>query len=232
MRSLIHRAKVALVPLLIVLASAFAPISAVAYPDSFQGRLEVLALIQSLNAELLSHDSATQTLTRWCAVHRLASPARIVARRARATDKPADAQVRAILAAEPGEPVRYRHVELACGRRVLSSADNWYRPGRLTEAMNRALAQTSTPFGVVVGPLGFRRRTLDSTLLFKPLPDDWQARPRPPARGGSLVIPQAILRQRAVLETPDGQPFSLVVETYTRALLGGDSERKPELRFH
>jgi hypothetical protein len=32
-------------------------------------------------AELLSHDSATLTLDRWCAAHRMASPARIVAER-------------------------------------------------------------------------------------------------------------------------------------------------------
>ena len=230
MKPLIHRANGALV--LIFLASTFAPISATAYPDSFQGRLEVLALTQSLNAELLSHASATQTLTRWCAVHRLANPARIVARRVVAIDKPADAEVRAILAAKPGETVSYRRVELACGRHVLSTADNWYRPGRLTEAMNRQLAQTSTPFGVVVRRLGFRRRTLDATVLFKALPDDWQARPRQPARPGLLAIPPAILRQRAVLETADGQPFSLVVETYTRAVLGEDGERMPELRFH
>jgi hypothetical protein len=34
-----------------------------------------------LNAELLSHDSATLTLDRWCAVHQLASPAHIAAER-------------------------------------------------------------------------------------------------------------------------------------------------------
>ena len=48
-----------------------------AWPDSFVGRLEALALIESLNADLLSHDSATLTLERWCADHRLADPPRI-----------------------------------------------------------------------------------------------------------------------------------------------------------
>ena len=51
------------------------------WPASFVGRLEALALIESLNADLLSHDSATLTLERWCADHRLADPARIVAER-------------------------------------------------------------------------------------------------------------------------------------------------------
>jgi hypothetical protein len=49
--------------------------------ESFTARLGALAVLQSLNAELLSHDSATLTLDRWCAAHRLASPARIVAER-------------------------------------------------------------------------------------------------------------------------------------------------------
>src|SRR5271157_4381622 len=51
------------------------------WPDSLVGRLEALALIESLNADLLSHDSATLTLERWCADHRLADPARIVVER-------------------------------------------------------------------------------------------------------------------------------------------------------
>ena len=46
---------------------------------SFTTRVEALALLQSLNAELLSHDSATSTLDHWCEAHRLASPAKIVA---------------------------------------------------------------------------------------------------------------------------------------------------------
>ena len=52
---------------------------ALPWQESFTARLEALALLQTLNAELLSHNSATLTLDRWCAAHRLASPARIVA---------------------------------------------------------------------------------------------------------------------------------------------------------
>jgi hypothetical protein len=42
--------------LMTALASAAEPAP---WPDSFAGRLEALALIESLNADLLSHDSAT-----------------------------------------------------------------------------------------------------------------------------------------------------------------------------
>ena len=75
--------------LLPALASALAAEPA-PWPDSFVGRLEALALIETLNADLLSHDSATLTLERWCADHRLADPARIVAERVHDVDKAGD----------------------------------------------------------------------------------------------------------------------------------------------
>ena len=158
----------------------------------------------ALNADLLSHDSATETLQRWCAARRLADPAKIVARRVPVQDEPAGAQVRRLLHAAPGEPIRYRRVALACGDHVLSNADNWYRPGALTAQMNAELETTDHPFGAVVRPLGFHRRTLRATVLIT-------ARDR--------RAPAALLRHEAVLETPDGTPFSLVVETYTREVL-------------
>ena len=59
--------------LLVLLATAVASAAEPApWPDSFVGRLEALALIESLNADLLAHDSATLTIERWCADHRLA----------------------------------------------------------------------------------------------------------------------------------------------------------------
>jgi chorismate-pyruvate lyase len=158
-----------------------------------------LSEIRTLNADLLAHDSATAVLQQWCADHRLADPPRIVAERARGRDKPADARVRRLLRADPGEIIAYRHVRLACGGVVLSEADNWYRPGRLTADMNRALDTTDTPFGTVVKPLGFHRERLSAVVL-----------------GGR----RAIIRHQALLETPDGTPFSLVVETYLRAAVG------------
>src|SRR6201992_3217418 len=99
--------------------------------DTYTVRLEALALLQSLNADLLSHDSATLTLDRWCEAHGLASPAKIVAERVHGVDKPASDEQRRLLAVGEGEPIRYRRVRLSCGGHVLSEADNWYVPGRL-----------------------------------------------------------------------------------------------------
>ena len=135
------------------------------WSGSFLARLEALALLQTLNADLLSNDSATLTLEHWCELHRLASPPRIVAERVPGTDKLPSPEQRRELGVTPTEPVRYRRVRLLCGAVVLSEADNWYVPGRLTPEMNRQLDATDTPFGKVVQALQFRRRTLSSTVL-------------------------------------------------------------------
>jgi hypothetical protein len=165
---------------------------------------EARRLAAQFNADLLAHDSATETLQHWCAARHLADPAQIVAHRVLGEDKPAGAEVRRLLRAAPGEAIRYRRVALACGDHVLSNADNWYRPGALTAQMNAELETTDHPFGAVVRPLGFRRRTLSAVMLMS-------ARNRD--------APAALIRHKAVLETPDGRPFSLVVETYTKDVL-------------
>jgi len=210
-------------PLAAVLALAGGPPAAAwpgnsTWPGTYIARLEATALLQAFNAELLSHDSATATLQRWCDDHGLAAGARITARRIPVAETPAGPDERQALGVGPDEPVRHRRVRLACGERVLSEADNWYLPRRLTAGMNRQLDQTDTPFGVVVKPLDFRRHTLSSTMLFEPLEEGWETRP-PPADVAALAIPHDVLRHRAVLAGPHGRPFSLVVETYTSELL-------------
>jgi chorismate-pyruvate lyase len=188
------------------------------WPDTAQGRAEAMAALQGLNVELLTHDSATATLEAWCASHHLAEVPRVVARRVK-VEKPADAAVRQALGAGPDEPVRYRRVDLACGDKVLSQADNWYLPARLTPEMNAVLDTTDTPFGRAVAALDFRRRTLSARLIDPPLPQGWDMKPPAWRRGGPLRLAPDLLEHRAVLTTPDGRPFSLVVETYRREVL-------------
>jgi hypothetical protein len=181
--------------------------------------VEALALLQSLNADLLSHDSATATLERWCTVHRLASPPRIVAVRV-PLDKPPTAEQRRELDVAPTESVRYRHVRLMCGAVTLSEADNWYVPGRLTAEMNRLLDTTDVPFGKAVQALHFQRHTLSSTLLWRPLPDGWEMGELPRNSGAAVLdVPSMLLEHRALLRLPDGTPISEVVETYTDKVL-------------
>ncbi len=180
-------------------------------------RTQALALLQTMNADLLSHDSATLTLERWCADHDLARPARVVARRVRDAVKPIPDDLRAQLAVGATEPIAYRHVQLMCGEHVLSEADNWYVPSRLAAAMNRHLDTTDEPFGKVVKPLGFQRRTLSAELLWSPLPSGWEMSVST-VDHGPLSIPPAVLRHEAILYTSAQVPFSAVVETYTNQL--------------
>jgi hypothetical protein len=197
-----------------------APAPAPDWTGSFLARVEALAVLQTFNAELLSHDSATLTLEHWCDVHHLASPPRIVASRVRDIDKPPTTELRRELGVAATDAVRYRRVRLMCGTLVLSEADNWYVPGRLTPEMNQLLETTDSPFGVVVRPLHFQRHTLSSTLLWLPLPAGWEmdAASRRSA-AADQPMPAQLLEHRAVLTLPDGTPFSEVVETYTDKVL-------------
>jgi len=191
------------------------------WPDTPLARLEALAVLQGFNADLLSHPSATLTLERWCSAHRLAPEGRIVAELDRTVSKPATAEQRARLKVGSDEPVAYRRVRLSCGGRMLSEADNWYVPARLTPEMNRLLEQTTTPFGRAVLALGFHRELLGAEPLWHPLPDGWEMQATlPKDGGGALSIPDQVLEHRAVLLTRDNVPFSEVRETYTAEVLG------------
>ena len=191
-----------------------------AWHDSFVTRLEALALLQSLNADLLSHDSATLTLDRWCGAHHLADPATITAERMHDVDKPPTAAQRELLQVSPTEPVGYRRVRLHCGTHVLSEADNWYVPGRLTAEMNQNLDHSDIAFGRAVQALKFQRHTLTATLLWMPLPADWETKAAPaPPHGGILEVPPYVLQHTAVLSLPDGTPISTLTETYTAQVL-------------
>ncbi|MGA0586972.1 hypothetical protein ACO2Q2_07570 [Dyella sp. KRB-257] len=58
-----------------VAVCAATPAATFVWPDTALARTEALALLQTLNADLLSHDSATLTLERWCGAHGMASTA-------------------------------------------------------------------------------------------------------------------------------------------------------------
>jgi hypothetical protein len=190
------------------------------WQDSFLTRVELLALIETLNAELLSNSSATLTLERWCASHGMAPDAKLVARLERGSGKHLPEQDLKRLAVGGEDELSYRHVQLFCGDKLLSEADNWYVPARLTPEMNRLLAETDAPFGRIVRDLEFKRETLSAKLLWSPLPDRWDMSPAPAASPGArLEAPDHILEHRAILRANGGAPFSFVVETYTRDVL-------------
>jgi chorismate-pyruvate lyase len=150
---------------------------------------------------LAAQDSATAALGQWCQARRIADPPTIRAEQLGTAPHPSP-EVRRLLGVSDSEALAFRHVRLACGGAVLSEADNWYVPGRLTEGMNRTLEGTQTPFGRVVAPLGFKRERMSAT------------------RGRASGCPKGtVLSHRARLILPDGRPISLVTECYTRANL-------------
>ncbi|MGZ2433948.1 hypothetical protein ACVITL_004543 [Rhizobium pisi] len=188
--------------------------------NSPASRVEALAVLQTLNANLLSNASATLTLDRWCAAHKLApESSKIVAQRVGGQDKPADEHIRELLTVGPGELIAYRRVRLVCGDRVLSEADNWYVPAKLTAEMNQALKTSDIAFGRAVQALNFTRTNLSATLLWSPLSEGWDMDGLTAHETSSLSLPPFLLEHRAVLKLRDGTPFSALVESYTDKVL-------------
>jgi chorismate-pyruvate lyase len=212
----------------LVLGGATAADQTAAWRDSTLTRLEALALIQTLNAELLASNSATLTLERWCKAHTLAEPALIVARRIPDSEKTPTVAQRTNLQVGAEEPIRYRRVELRCGSKLLSVADNWYVPARLTAEMNHLLDTTETPFGKVVQSLHPDRHTLALRILWSPLPDGWEQASsvrRPQLAGpahrarAKLLVPDELFEHQAVLSSDQHLPLAELHEVYQRAVL-------------
>lgn len=184
-------------------------------------RLEHLALLQTLNARILASHSATATLEAWCAARGLAAEPKVRARLVQGAVKaPSEEQLLRLQVSGP-EELRYRRVQLVCGEHVLSEADNWYVPARLTPEMNRLLETTDTPFGRAVQPLQPYRQTFAAELLWQPLGEGWERRPGAEICGTSEAAPPPpyLLEHRAVLYDANRRPFSEVSERYTREVL-------------
>ena len=191
------------------------------WPDTYQARLTALALIQTLNASILGNRSATLSLERWCRDHALAPEPAIVARSVPAAGQAPTVEQRQRLEVNAADEVKYRRVQLVCGTRILSEAENWYVPSRLTPEMNRVLETTQTPFGRVVEPLKPYRLTFAVELMWSPLPDGWERQldARPASTGPELTIPDALFTHRAVLYSSEHRPFAEVREIYQRDIL-------------
>ncbi len=190
-------------------------------PDTFLARVEALATLQTLSADILAGSSATAALERWCGDQALALPAVIRAERVvGAPEKPIRPEQRTHLGIAADEPVRYRRVRLMCGNRTLSEADNWYVPARLTPEMNRVLDTTDTPFGRAVAALHFTRASLGAQVVWPVLPPGWQRRPPPPDQPDeTLDIPLELFEHQAVLLDEKRRPIAEVDEHYLRDIL-------------
>lgn len=158
--------------------------------------------LAEFEAVLARHDSATLALEEWCAMRGLADQAKITAHTVSAASDAPPAEMRERLDLGGDEAFALRNVRLSCGPTVLSVAWNWYVPARLTPEMNEALRSTDVPFGKVVAPLGFRRKSLATVAG--------------PARNCPA---DTISTHLAMLVLPDGRPLAYLVECYTAANL-------------
>jgi chorismate-pyruvate lyase len=193
-------------------------------------RLALTALVQSLRAGLGATDSATLFLEDWCGRYGLAAQAKIVARQVPGT-VPLTADQRKELQIDDAEPVVYRRVQLVCGDQVLSEADNWYLPNRLTPDINKVLTTTPTPFGRAIRSLVPSRQTLASTTLWQVLPEGWERMSSEQMTAWAATAPApsydpaaSLFENRAIVLRQDGKPISEVRETYKMALIA--------FRFH
>lgn len=184
-------------------------------------RVEILALIETLNAQLLCAScTATEILDKWCADHKLASGAAVHAKLIPGTQKPISDEQRRRLQIGAQEEVTYRHVELSCGGHVLVEADNWYVPSRVGPHINHVLTTTDTPFGRAVRSLNPVRKNLSVEFFWKPLPDGWELGPFVTDKPGeTLAMPWRLFQHRAVIYNDKQQPFSEVREIFTREVL-------------
>jgi len=145
--------------------------------------------LAAFQAELTAGGIVTRLLERWAGG---AVRAEVLV----GADVPPSPDTRVRLAAGDAA-IGFRRVRLLCGDTLLSEADNWFVPARLTPAMRALLDGGDTPFGRVIVPLSPRRETLSCERL----PGD------------------PMLLVRALVLTGEGLPLADVVERYRTAIL-------------
>lgn len=186
-----------------------------AWQDRDADRAALRALLDEFNARLQASTSATLTLESWCAEHHLATSPKIAARVQDVPAKPTSSEQRRRLKVGRDEVVRFRHVALVCGDVVLSQADIWYVPSRLTAEMNQQLDASDIPFGRVIRPLGPTRKTFSARILW-PQPGDQNQRH---STATALSLPAHVIRHRALVLDGKGLPLAEVAENYTQAII-------------
>jgi hypothetical protein len=154
--------------------------------------------IAAFEAALAAAATATGLLQRLCGE----TPVRAEVDRDASAPAGADSLARLGVANESA--LGYRRVRLMAGARLLSVAENWFVPVRLTPAMCDALETGDKPFGAVIAPLAPRRLPLSVQRLW----------------GGRGDPPDALLSVRAMIVSGAGMPLAIVSERYQRGVLG------------
>lgn len=164
--------------------------------------------LRDLCGRLIAGPSATAVLERWC--RERGAPQSLVAHALPVEARMPSPAQRERLKLTNHDLVRYRRVRLTCGGRVLSEAENWYVPTRLTPAMNTRLDSSAVPFGRVVEALVPTRRNLG----LRPLTG--ADHPATAAAQEPLFAIEALLLRQ------DGLPLCEVAEVYLGVVLALD----------
>ncbi len=218
--------KLPIVILIFVLSTSFESTNVAARTNrqclkNYLENLRSTALLQTLNVELLTNKSATLVLEKWCADFRLAvNPVIVVDFKSNEVKRPDEEQIKRLQVASASE-IAYRRVELRCGNAVLSKADNWYVPARLTKEMNATLASSHTPFGKVIASLNPSRVNLAVEQIWFPLPIGWAKQSIEHHCQHKISKPEsgAIFQHRALVLNENRMPISEVREVYQYVLL-------------
>lgn len=155
--------------------------------------------VSRLDRLLRSSPSATALLERLWAERWGDTAASLRAQLVAGPPPPEPPDLRTLLEVADAEALGHRRVALGVGTTMLSEAENWFVPARLTATMRALLVATDTPFGRVIASLAPSRTTL--------------ATEQPPAGG------RVVLRHRALVVAQDGRPLALVAEDYLAAAL-------------
>lgn len=191
--------------------------------------MALFGTIQTLSSILLTSRSATRTLEAWCGENKLATDPTITAIRDLSILKePLPSQETLEHLGATASEVAYRQVRLCCKGIVMSQAENWYVPSRLTDEMNAQLTTTTIPFGKVVSPFRPFRIPLSAALLWKDLlPEQWHLMPPEELYQWSYEQPmppydpnQNLFEHQALLVHDSSLPIAEVHEKYKMSLLG------------
>lgn len=177
-----------------------------------------VALLERINSDLLFSSSATFALESWCARFDLARPAAIRVIADSSATHAVTPEQRERLRVGADEEVRYRNVKLKCGQYVLSEAENWYVPSRLTAEMNAKLIGTQTPYGKVILPLNPTRRTFAMVREWAPM-REFPRRAEVTSEGIAAMCADTAFSHRALVIGGNGLPLAEVWENYKLELI-------------
>lgn len=175
-------------------------------------------LMRTLSDRILSANSVTYELERWCR-ERGISRGRMIANCDRDAEiEFLDSESLKALHSYPQAKSEFRRIQLETDGIVVLDALNWYFPAHLTPEICETLRNTDVPFGHAIKALRPTRRTF------------W-VRQCTPEQMAATRDPAAIaFEHHAIVLREDGVPVSVVHERFRTVLIEAPSNRRLDSR--